>query len=109
MEYYKRTEILGQGAYGKVYKGQDLRTGQIVALKKALASSEEEGIPPTSLREISILKSVSECEFIVKLLDVVNTKTKSGKGILYIVFQKTRCGLYFLVSTPLLGVNNNII
>lgn len=87
MENYKRTEILGQGAYGKVYKGQDLRTGQIVALKKALASSEEEGIPPTSLREISILKSISECEFIVKLLDVVNTKTKSGKGILYIVFQ----------------------
>lgn len=87
MENYRRTEILGQGAYGKVYKGQDLRTGQIVALKKALASSEEEGIPPTSLREISILKSISECEFIVKLLDIVNTKTKSGKGILYIVFQ----------------------
>ena len=71
MENYKRTEILGQGAYGKVYKGQDLRTGQIVALKKALASTEEEGIPPTSLREISILKSISECEFIVKLLLIV--------------------------------------
>ena len=100
MENYKRTEILGQGAYGKVYKGQDLRTGQIVALKKALASSEEEGIPPTSLREISILKSVSECEFIVKLLDVVNTKTKSGKGILYIVFQYLDFDLKaFMVST----------
>ena len=31
-----------------------------VGRKKALASSEEEGIPPTSLREISILKSISE-------------------------------------------------
>jgi cyclin-dependent kinase len=100
MENYKRTEILGQGAYGKVYKGQDLRTGQIVALKKALASSEEEGIPPTSLREISILKSISECEFIVKLLDIVNTKTKSGKGILYIVFQYLDFDLKaFMVST----------
>jgi cyclin-dependent kinase len=100
MENYKRTEILGQGAYGKVYKGQDLRTGQIVALKKALASSEEEGIPPTSLREISILKSISECEFIVKLLDVVNTKTKTGKGILYIVFQYLDFDLKaFMIST----------
>jgi len=100
MDNYKRTEILGQGAYGKVYKGQDLRTGQIVALKKALASSEEEGIPPTSLREISILKSISECEFIVKLLDVINTKTKSGKGILYIVFQYLDSDLKaYMVST----------
>jgi cyclin-dependent kinase len=100
MENYRRTEILGQGAYGKVYKGQDLRTGQIVALKKALASSEEEGIPPTSLREISILKSISECEFIVKLLDIVNTKTKTGKGILYIVFQYLDYDLKaFMVST----------
>ncbi len=108
MENYKRTEILGQGAYGKVYKGQDLRTGQIVALKKALASSEEEGIPPTSLREISILKSISECEFIVKLLDVVNTKTKSGKGILYIVFQFLDFDLKaFMISTR--GKGNGLI
>jgi cyclin-dependent kinase len=100
MENYKRTEILGQGAYGKVYKGQDLRTGQLVALKRALTTSEEEGIPPTTLREISILKSVSECEFIVKLLDVVISKTRSGKPVLYIVFQYLDCDLKaFMVNT----------
>ena len=87
MENYRRTEILGQGAYGKVYKGQDLRTGQIVALKRALTVSDEEGIPPTTLREISVLKTVSECEYIVKLLDVVSAKTKSGKTVIYIIFQ----------------------
>lgn len=87
MDNYKRIEILGQGAYGKVYKAQDLRNGNLVALKKALSSSDEEGIPPTTLREISILKSVSECEFIVKLLDVVNSKSKNGKISIYIVFQ----------------------
>ncbi len=67
MENYKRTEILGQGAYGKVYKGQDLRSGQLVALKRAITSSDEEGIPPTNLREISILKSVF-------ILDLFNTE-----------------------------------
>jgi cyclin-dependent kinase len=93
MENYRRTEILGQGAYGKVYKGQDIRTGQLVALKRALTTSEEEGVPPTTLREISILKSISECEFVVKLLDVVSTRTKSGKAILYIIFQFLDCDL----------------
>ena len=93
MENYRRTEILGQGAYGKVYKGQDLRSGQIVALKRALTTSDEEGIPPTTLREISILRTVSESEYIVKLLDVVSAKTKSGKSILYIIFQYLDCDL----------------
>jgi cyclin-dependent kinase len=100
MENYRRTEILGQGAYGKVYKGQDLRTGQFIALKRAITTNEEEGIPPTTLREISILKSISECEYIVKLLDVISAKTKSGKSILYIVFQFLDCDLKaFMIKT----------
>lgn len=93
MENYRRTEVLGQGAYGKVYKGQDVRTGHTVALKRALTTNEEEGIPPTTLREISILKSISECEFVVKLLDVVSAKTRSGKSILFIIFQYLDCDL----------------
>jgi cyclin-dependent kinase len=99
MENYRRTEILGQGAYGKVYKGQDLRSGQIVALKRALTTSDEEGVPPTTLREISILRTVSECEYIVKLLDVVSAKTKSGKSILYIIFQYLDCDLKAFMIT----------
>jgi cyclin-dependent kinase len=100
MENYRRIEILGQGAYGKVYKGQDIRTGQYIALKRAITTNEEEGIPPTTLREISILKSISECEYIVKLLDVISAKTKTGKSILYIVFQFLDCDLKaFMIKT----------
>ncbi|AEA39012.1 cyclin-dependent kinase-like 2 (nucleomorph) [Cryptomonas paramecium] len=99
MENYRKTEILGQGAYGKVFKGQDLRSGQIVALKRALATNEEEGIPSTTLREISVLRTVSECEYVVKLLDVISSKTKSGKSVLYIIFQYLDCDLRtFIIS-----------
>lgn len=42
-----------------VYKAQDKKTGRIVALKKVrLESEENEGAPPTSLREISLLKEM---------------------------------------------------
>lgn len=47
-----------EGAYGIVYKAKDTETGDIVALKKIKLSTEEEGLPCTSLREISVLKEL---------------------------------------------------
>lgn len=36
MENYIVTEMIGEGAFGKVYKGQRKRTNQIVAIKKII-------------------------------------------------------------------------
>ena len=44
------------GAYGVVYKSRDLVTDKLVALKKIRLEVEDEGIPSTSLREISYLR-----------------------------------------------------
>jgi serine/threonine protein kinase len=66
MENYKKTEVLGEGTYGKVYKAQDIRTNEIVALKKTLLVNEDEGVPATTLREVSILRALSDCPYIVK-------------------------------------------
>lgn len=64
---YKRVEKTGEGTYGVVYiinikyysyKARDTETGEIVAEKKIRLEVEEEGIPSTTLREISILKSL---------------------------------------------------
>ena len=46
------------GTYGVVYKARCLETGDMVALKKIRLESEDEGIPSTALREISLLRSL---------------------------------------------------
>jgi cyclin-dependent kinase 1 len=46
------------GTYGVVYKGKNKKTGQIVAMKKIRLENEDEGIPSTAIREISLLKEL---------------------------------------------------
>jgi cyclin-dependent kinase len=71
------------GTYGVVYKARDLcNPGQIVALKKIRLEAEDEGIPGTTLREISILKEMKDPN-IVRLLNIVHTHSQN----LYLVFE----------------------
>jgi len=49
---------LGNGTYGVVYKAKDKVTDKIVALKKIRIEAEDEGIPSTTLREISVLRQL---------------------------------------------------
>ena len=44
-----------EGTYGVVYRAQDKRTDEIVALKRLKMEREKEGFPITSLREVSTL------------------------------------------------------
>ncbi len=43
---------------GVVYKAKDRVTGRIMALKKIRLDHEDEGVPSTSIREISLLKEL---------------------------------------------------
>jgi hypothetical protein len=50
--------LLALGTYGVVYKAKDLTTGNVVALKKIRLEAEDEGVPSTAIREISLLKEL---------------------------------------------------
>jgi len=55
---YKKLEKLGEGTYGVVYKAQNLMTGEFVAIKKIRLEKEDDGVPSTAIREISLLKNL---------------------------------------------------
>jgi serine/threonine protein kinase len=78
---YEKTDQLGQGTYGIVYKARRLATGEIVAMKQIRLDQEEEGVPSTAIREISLLKELNHPN-IVKLLDV-----KCTLSSLFLIFE----------------------
>jgi hypothetical protein len=51
-------EKIGEGTYGVVYRGKDRHTDETIALKKIRLEQEDEGVPSTAIREISLLKEM---------------------------------------------------
>jgi cell division protein kinase 1 len=51
--------VLFLGTYGVVYKAKNKKDGTIVALKKIRLENEDEGVPSTAIREISLLKELT--------------------------------------------------
>ncbi|KDR12146.1 cyclin-dependent kinase 1-like isoform X2 [Zootermopsis nevadensis] len=81
MEDFLKIEKIGEGTYGVVYKGRNKKTGQIVAMKKIRLENEDEGIPSTAIREISLLKELQHPN-IVSLEDVLMEESR-----LYLIFE----------------------
>ena len=60
------------GTYGVVYKARELtHPNRIVALKKIRLEAEDEGVPSTAIREISLLKEMHDPS-IVRLFNIVH-------------------------------------
>merc|ERR1712050_430328 len=74
MEQYQKLEKVGEGTYGVVYKAQDPQ-GEIYALKTIRLEAEDEGIPSTAIREISLLKELQHPN-VVRLHDVIHSNKK---------------------------------
>lgn len=75
-------EKLGEGTYGVVTKAVHKATGTIVAIKKVKTDTDDEGIPATAIREISLLKRLSHAN-IVLMHDVLTTESNN----MHLVFE----------------------
>lgn len=80
-EEYQKIEKIGEGTYGVVYKARHRKSNTIVALKKIRLENEDEGVPSTAMREISLLKELKHRN-VVHLQDVHLTENR-----LYLVFE----------------------
>ena len=86
-------EILGEGAYGKVYKVESANNpGEYFALKKFKEGKNLEGFNISAIREIEILKELNH-ENIEKVID-----TFYGINCLYVQFEYIDCVLSKLIK-----------
>ncbi|CAN1340523.1 Cyclin-dependent kinase B2-1 [Linum perenne] len=73
MELFEKLEKVGEGTYGKVYRARERTTGKIVALKKTRLHEDDEGVPATTLREVSILRMLSRDPHVVRYCTITTT------------------------------------
>ncbi|XP_055001019.1 cyclin-dependent kinase 10 isoform X2 [Sorex araneus] len=67
---FEKLNRIGEGTYGIVYRARDTQTNEIVALKKVRMDKEKDGVPISSLREITLLLRLRHPN-IVELKEVV--------------------------------------
>ena len=86
---YLKVICLIPGAYGTVYKAQDIKTNTIVAMKKVRIALTEDGVPMSVLREISLLRHLGKYNHpnIVRLLDICHGPRYDREMVLYLVFE----------------------
>lgn len=102
---FDKTNQIGQGTFGKVYKSSyytkdnELKT---VAIKKIPMSSQDEGLPLTAVREISILKAYHHSN-LVELLDIIIAPVKppNVRGHVDLVFEYMEHDISALVESKI--------
>ncbi|KAG5482024.1 hypothetical protein LSCM1_05739 [Leishmania martiniquensis] len=92
---YKHVVKLGEGTYGSVYKGTEIQTGKVVAFKRMVVTSDDEGVPGAAIREICLLKELRH-DNVVDLFEVLFEPPK-----ITMVFELCDCDLKrFMESRP---------
>ena len=85
-EKYRLGEELGRGAYGRVYRGLDARTGEQVAIKQISLTRIPTGALASLVTEVELLKALNHCN-VVQYLGSFRTRTD-----LYIIMELVENG-----------------
>lgn len=86
--------VVGSGTYGKVFKGLNVYTKGLVALKRIRMEGERDGFPVTAVREIKLLQSLRHRN-IVNLQEVMVEKNDC-----FMVFEYMSHDLTGLLNHP---------
>ncbi|KAL4465742.1 hypothetical protein ABPG72_015143 [Tetrahymena utriculariae] len=86
---------LGEGTFGKVYKAQDKKTNEIVAVKQVKIHDEREGFPVTSVREIKLLSELQNHPNIVQFKEVVVGQNQNSIFLIFEYCQMDIANLIF--------------
>ncbi|KAG6171183.1 hypothetical protein E4U27_002431 [Claviceps purpurea] len=86
--------VVGSGTYGKVFKGLNVYTKDLVALKRIRMEGERDGFPVTAVREIKLLQSLRHPN-IVNLQEVMVEKNDC-----FMVFEYLSHDLTGLLNHP---------
>ncbi|ORC91637.1 putative cdc2-related kinase [Trypanosoma theileri] len=74
--------LLGEGTYGVVFRARNAVTGAMYAIKKLRIDGHSEGVPATTLREVTLLHDLRHHPNVVRLLEVL-----CGQHRVYLVFE----------------------
>lgn len=98
-DLYEIIVPIGEGAYGQVYKGRNIMTKELVAMKK-INRQFNDGFPFSSIREIALLKSVKHPN-IVSLIDVVTDRNLD----VYLIFDYAEYDLDYILKNYQLSIS----
>ena len=96
---YDIVQKLGKGAYGIVWRAQDKRTKEVVALKKIFDAFQNATDAQRTFREIMFLQEMADHEHIIKLTNVL--KADNDRDI-YLVFEYMETDLHAAIRANIL-------
>ena len=70
----------GEGSYSTVFKADNYLDGTKVTLKRLRLEGCADGLPASVVREVSLLRQLSTCPYIVNMLDVMYDRSQGTKS-----------------------------
>jgi len=107
MNKYDLLSLIGEGAYGSVYKARRKATNELIAIKKFkdnTDNSNNKNIKRTILREIKMLRSLKHPLFVVSLQEQFKRR-----GRVHLVFEYIDKSLLDLLECNPAGLNPNLV